>query len=100
NIVLTLTNQPDAIVVPARSLQTSQQGQFIYVLKPDQTVEMRKVVFDRTIGDEAVISNGLVAGETVVTDGLLRITPGAKVQIAANNLEKTSGSENSSGSGA
>lgn len=100
NIVLTLTNQPDAIVVPARSLQTSQQGQFIYVLKADQTAEMRKVVFDRTIGDEAVISSGLVAGETVITDGLLRITPGAKVQIAANNSEKTSGSENSNGSGA
>src|SRR4030095_4357890 len=51
NIVLTLTNQADAIVVPAPSLQRSQQGQFIYVLKGDQTVEMRKIVLDRTIGD-------------------------------------------------
>jgi multidrug efflux system membrane fusion protein len=92
NIVLTLTNQPDAIVVPAQSLQTSQQGQFIYVLKADQTVEMRKIVLDRTIGDEAVISSGLVAGETVITDGLLRITPGAKVQIAASNSDKSNGS--------
>ena len=92
NIVLTLTNQPDAIVVPAQSLQTSQQGQFIYVLKADQTVEMRKIVLDRTIGDEAVISSGLVPGETVITDGLLRVTPGAKVQIAANNPEKSNGS--------
>lgn len=92
NIVLTLTNQPDAIVVPAQALQTSQQGQFIYVLKADQTVEMRKIVLDRTIGDEAVISSGLVAGETVITDGLLRITPGAKVQIAASNSDKSNGS--------
>lgn len=92
NIVLTLTSQPNAIVVPAQSLQTSQQGQFIYVLKADQTAEMRKIVLDRTIGDEAVISSGLAAGETVITDGLLRITPGAKVQIAAGSSEKSNGS--------
>jgi multidrug efflux system membrane fusion protein len=92
NIVLTLTNQPNAIVVPAQSLQTSQQGQFIYVLKADQTAEMRKIVLDRTIGDEAVISSGLVAGETVITDGLLRITPGAKVQIAASSSDRSNGS--------
>ena len=94
NIVLTLTNQPDAIVVPTQSVQTNQQGQFIYVVKADQTVEMRKIVLDRTIGDEAVISSGLVAGETVITDGQLRVTQGAKVQIAANS------SGNSSGAGA
>lgn len=94
NIVLTLTNQPDAIVVPTQSVQTSQQGQFIYVVKADQTVEMRKIVLDRTIGDEAVISSGLSAGETIVTDGQLRVTPGAKVQIAAT------GSNNSQGAGA
>jgi len=91
NIVLTLTSQPDAIVVPVQSVQTNQQGQFIYVLKADQTVEMRKIVLDRTIGDEAVISSGLAAGESVITDGLLRITPGAKVQIAANSSAKSSG---------
>ena len=94
NIVLTLTNQPDAIVVPTQSVQTNQQGQFIYVVKADQTVEMRKIVLDRTIGDEAVIASGLAAGETVITDGQLRVTQGAKVQIAANS------SGNSSGAGA
>jgi multidrug efflux system membrane fusion protein len=93
NIVLTLTNQPDAIVVPTQAVQTSQQGQFIYVVKPDQTVEMRKIVLDRTIGDEAVIASGLGVGETVITDGQLRVTPGAKVQIA------TTSSGNSNGAG-
>jgi len=87
NIVLTLTNQPDAIVIPAQSVQTSQQGDFTYVLKPDQTVEMRKIVLDRTVRDQAVVSKGLAAGETVVTDGLLRVTPGARVQIAPNTDE-------------
>lgn len=92
NIVLTLTNQPDAIVVPTQSVQTSQQGQFIYVVKADQTVEMRKIVLDRTVGDETVISSGLGAGETVITDGQLRVTPGAKVQIAATSSGNANGS--------
>jgi multidrug efflux system membrane fusion protein len=93
NIVLTLTNEPNAIVVPTQAVQTSQQGQFIYVIKADQTVEMRKIALDRTIGDEAVIASGLGAGETVITDGQLRVTPGAKVQIA------TTSSGNSNGAG-
>lgn len=92
NIVLTLTNQPNAIVVPTQSVQTSQQGQFIYVVKADQTVEMRKIVLDRTVGDETVISSGLGAGETVITDGQLRVTPGAKVQIAATSSGNANGS--------
>jgi membrane fusion protein, multidrug efflux system len=91
NIVLTLTNQPDAIVVPTQAVQTSQQGQFIYVVKADQTVEMRKIVLDRTIGDEAVIASGLGAGETVITDGQLRVTPGAKVQIATTSSGNANG---------
>jgi multidrug efflux system membrane fusion protein len=88
---LTLTNQPDAIVVPTQSVQTSQQGQFIYVVKADQTVEMRKIVLDRTVGDETVILSGLGAGETIITDGQLRVTPGAKVQIATTSSENANG---------
>jgi multidrug efflux system membrane fusion protein len=91
NIVLTLTNQPDAIVVPTQAVQTSQQGQFVYVVKADQTVEMRKIVLDRTIGDEAVISSGLNVGETVITDGQLRVTPGAKVQSASTSSVSSNG---------
>lgn len=91
NVRLTLTNQAGAIVVPVQSVQTSQQGQFIYVVKADQTVEMRKITLDRTIGDEAVISSGLGEGETIITDGQLRVTPGAKVQIAANSSGNANG---------
>jgi multidrug efflux system membrane fusion protein len=91
NIVLTLTNQPDAVVVPTQAVQTSQQGQFIYVVKSDQTVEMRKIVLDRTMGDEAVIASGLGAGETVITDGQLRVTPGTKVQIATTSSPTSNG---------
>lgn len=98
NIVLTLTDQPDAKVVPAQAVQTSQQGQFVYVVKADQTVEMRKIVPDRTIGDETVISEGLSDGETVVTDGQLRVSPGTKVQIIADSQTGSNSAKSESNS--
>ncbi len=78
-VTLGVTTQPDAIVVPATAVQTSQDGSFVYVVKADRTVEMRPIRIDRQVGDEAVIGEGLVPGEVVVTDGQLRLTPGAKV---------------------
>lgn len=99
-IVLTLTDQPDAIVIPSQALQTSQQGQFVYVVRSDRTVEVRNVVLDRTIGNEAVISNGLNAGETIVTDGQLRVSPGAQVQVVTpSNSPNSSSSANSAAAG-
>jgi multidrug efflux system membrane fusion protein len=78
-VALDLTTDPDALVVPAVAVQTSQDGQFVYVVKADRTVEMRPVKVDRQQGDEMVIASGVSAGETVVTDGHLRLTPGARV---------------------
>jgi multidrug efflux system membrane fusion protein len=70
---------PNAIVVPNAAIQASQTGQMVYVLRPDQTVEVRTVTVAWTEGDESVVASGLTAGETVVTDGQLRLTPGAAV---------------------
>ncbi len=81
NVALTLTTQPDALVVPARAVQTGQQGQFVFVVKPDQTVEVRPVEAGRSVNEETVIDRGLSAGEVVVTDGQLRLFPGAKVEV-------------------
>ena len=78
-VALELTTDPSALVVPAVAVQTSQDGQFVYVVKPDRTVEMRPVTVDRQQGDQLVIASGVSAGETVVTDGHLRLTPGARV---------------------
>jgi membrane fusion protein, multidrug efflux system len=78
-IVLDLTTDPDALVVPAIAVQTSQDGQFVYVVKADRTAEMRPVSVDRQQGEEAVLASGVSAGERVVTDGHLRLTPGARV---------------------
>lgn len=68
------------IVVPATAVQAGQTGAQVYVVKADQTVELRPVKVLRSAGDELLIAEGLRSGETVVTDGQLRLVPGAKVQ--------------------
>jgi multidrug efflux system membrane fusion protein len=79
--VLTLTSQPDAIIVPSQSIQTGQKGQYVFVIKNDLTVEDRPVIVGRTLNSETVIDKGLQSGERVVTDGQLRLVPGAKVEV-------------------
>jgi membrane fusion protein, multidrug efflux system len=80
-VVLTLRTQPNAIVVPSQAVQTGQQGQFVFVIKPDMTVDARQVVVARSGDGQAVIEKGLNAGENVVTDGQLRLVPGSRVEI-------------------
>jgi multidrug efflux system membrane fusion protein len=81
NVAVTLTTDPHAIVVPTTAVQTGQQGQYVFVVKPDQTVELRPVTVARTSDNESVIKQGLAAGDTVVTDGQLRLVPGTHVSI-------------------
>ena len=78
NVRLTLDTQSNATVVPSEAVQDGQRGQFICVVKPDQSVEFRPVTVDRTVGRKAVIAKGVAPGETVVTDGQLRLFPGAR----------------------
>ena len=84
NVVLTLYTQKNAVVIPSRAVQTSQQGQYIFVVKPDLTAEMRPVTVSRTTDTWAVIAGGLKPEEKVVTDGQLRVVPGGKVEIKTN----------------
>lgn len=81
DVLLTLRQQPDAIVVPSEAVQTSQQGPFVFVLRDDSTVEARPVEIDRVAGEETILSKGPLPGERVVTDGQLRLTPGARVEV-------------------
>jgi len=81
NVVLKLTTQPNAIVVPSQAVQTGQSGQYVFVIKPDMTAESRPVVAGSTVGGESVIEKGLQLGENVVTDGQLRLAPGSKVEL-------------------
>jgi multidrug efflux system membrane fusion protein len=80
NVSVRLREQPDAIVIPARALQTGPSGQYVYLVKPDMTAEMRAVSVERTEGELAVVK-GIARDERVVTRGALRLAPGARVEI-------------------
>jgi multidrug efflux system membrane fusion protein len=81
NVVLRLTEQEKAVVVPSQAVQTGQQGDYVFVIKPDMTVDSRIVKVSRTINGQSVITEGVQPGETVVTDGQVRLVPGSKVVI-------------------
>src|SRR5712692_10973491 len=73
NVSLKLTDEPNRIVVPTQAVQIGQNGQYVYVVKGDNTVDARAVVVTRTVGNDAVLEKGLTPGEKVVTDGQLRL---------------------------
>jgi multidrug efflux system membrane fusion protein len=79
---LKLYDQKEALVVPSQAVQTGPKGQYVYLVKPDMSAEVRMVEVDRTDGDDAIIAKGLQKGETVVVKGQLRLAPGLKVVIA------------------
>ena len=83
NVVLTVGKDAMATVVPSEAIQTGQQGQYAFVVKADHTVENRIVTIGRTFGRETEVTKGIAAGETVVTDGQLRLIPGFKVEIVS-----------------
>jgi len=81
NVTVVLRTEADAVVVPSPAVQTGQNGSYVYVIKPDSTVESRPVSVERTQGTITVVARGLAPGEQVVTDGQLRLTPGARVEV-------------------
>ena len=81
NVVVRLTLQPNATVVPSQSVQTGQVGKYLFVVKPDLSADLRPVVVGETVQGETVIEKGVAPGETVVTDGQLLLAPGSKVEI-------------------
>lgn len=81
DVIVTMPPDGQTTVVPSSAVQTSQQGNSVYVVKPDKTVDFVPVELKRTYGDLAAIGNGLKAGDVVVTDGQLQLTPGAHVDI-------------------
>jgi multidrug efflux system membrane fusion protein len=110
SVLLTLSQQPNATVVPAHSIVSTPQGSYVYVVKPSNTVEQRTVVPNRTIENETVVDKGLRSGEVIVTDGQINLVPGAKIEIknsdagqpveAAGRASQQAGSTTSQGGGA
>ncbi len=88
--LLTLSELPNAVVVPAQAVQTGQNGQYVYVVDENQTVEERPVTIGVGYKGETVMQSGLKAGEIVVTDGQLRLAPKRKVSFkSAGQSENT-----------
>ncbi|HLJ29531.1 MAG TPA: efflux RND transporter periplasmic adaptor subunit [Candidatus Angelobacter sp.] len=81
DVALTLTTEPNAVVVPTAALQTGQNGTYVYVVNADLTAQQQPVKVGWAVGDTTVIASGLQAGQKVVTDGQLRLTPGTRVEI-------------------
>jgi multidrug efflux system membrane fusion protein len=81
NVALTLRTQPNALLVPNATIQTGQQGQYVFVVGKDLRAQVRPVVTGMSVNEEVVVEKGLELGETVVTRGQIRLTAGSKVQI-------------------
>jgi multidrug efflux system membrane fusion protein len=86
-VMIRLSEEENATVVPSQAVQTGQSGDFVFVVKPDLTVESRPVKVTRTVGNDSVIAQGIKWGETIVTDGQLRLIPGSKIQIKNSPAE-------------
>ena len=84
NAVLTMDTK-DATVIPAEAVQAGQQGSFVYLVKPDQTVEPRPVTVGQVFAGKVIIEQGLAPGDTIVTDGQSRLFRGARIITAAAN---------------
>jgi multidrug efflux system membrane fusion protein len=81
NVALTLSTQSDAVVVPAEAVQVGPDGQHVFVVKPDNSVEVRPVVVARTDEGEAVIAKGLQAGEQIVREGQFLLGAGSRIEV-------------------
>ena len=88
DVILTLAIEPDRVLVPTEAVQTGQQGQYVYVIKDDLTAELRAVTPGRVHERWTIIEKGVSAGEKIVTDGQLRLVPGAKVEIKNQKPEE------------
>lgn len=80
NILLTLSQEKNATVVPAHAIVTTQQGSYVYVVKANNTVEQRTIVPNRTIDNDTVVEKGLQPGEVIVIDGQVNLVPGTKIE--------------------
>jgi len=105
NVRLVLSTEKGAVLIPTEATQISQKGPFVYVVKPDQTAELRIVTLGQRQGGNVVVTSGLAAGENVVLTGHLTVVPGLKVKVVPgaagrpNPGGKSAGEESKAGGG-
>jgi membrane fusion protein, multidrug efflux system len=88
NVVVTLATDPAAIVVPTVAVQTGPEGQHVFVVRADDTVELRPVTVARASGADTIIEKGLARGDTVVTDGQLLLVPDSRISVRTGASEQ------------
>ena len=99
NVRLVLEQRPNAIVVPAAAMQHGTQGDFVWLVQPDHTVQIQNVKVDLTQGSTVVIASGLNAGQSVVTDGADKLRPGGKVDPRQGNGNRPANQNGQSSNG-
>jgi multidrug efflux system membrane fusion protein len=88
NARLLLDMRHNTVIIPTAAIQRSPQSTFVYVVKPDNTAEVRKIVSTLAEGDEAAVDSGLEAGENVVIDGVDKLQQGSKVSVRMTGANK------------
>jgi membrane fusion protein, multidrug efflux system len=87
DVKLVLNTQKGAVLIPSQATQISQKGPFVYVIKADDTADLRPVTLGQRQGDDVVVTNGLSPNERVVVTGQLTVRPGGKVRVDATGAE-------------
>ena len=98
-VKLVLDVQADVVTIPAQAVMTGQAGSFVYVLNADRSARTQAVAVGRAVDNDVVIDSGLVARQVVVTDGQLRLVPGAKVEIKGEGAAPVAGARAGRGTG-
>jgi multidrug efflux system membrane fusion protein len=101
DVKLILNTEKNAVLIPNQATQISQRGAFVYVVKADDTAELRPIKLGQRQGDEIVVIEGLAADERVVLAGQMLVRPGGKVRVDTNSPagQTSSDSSNTTGSG-
>jgi multidrug efflux system membrane fusion protein len=89
NVTVTLGTEENATIIPSSAVQNGQQGAFVFVVKKDNTVDLRTIEIARSAGPQTVVRTGLTPGETVVTEGQLRLVPGSRVGVKPASVTET-----------
>jgi len=97
DVVLDLSTRKNAILVPTKAVQSGQQGDYVYVVTPQNTAESRNVQPSGTFQNMTIVSAGVQPGEKVITEGLLRVAPNSKVVV--QNSQETPAKTNPAGGG-
>ncbi len=93
DVVMSLRADSHAVTVPSMAVQSGQDGPFVFVVKPDMTVEARNVEVQRSYEGWAVVTKGVAVGEQLVADSLVRLAPGSRIEVRSARKSSADGAK-------